>query len=85
MRPAPDELSWAQAWGDLDPAWQEAGAQGWEGLRAGDIPVGACLSDAGGEPVGPSRNRVCDQDGPPGEVFGSWLAHAGAHPQEDAA
>jgi tRNA(adenine34) deaminase len=38
--------------------------------------VGACASAAGGEIVWSARNRVNDVEGPPGEIFGSALAHA---------
>jgi len=38
--------------------------------------VGACASTLDGEIVYAARNRVKDGDGPPGEIFGSTLAHA---------
>ena len=38
--------------------------------------MGACVSTSGGEVVYAARNRVNDGDGPPGEIFGSALAHA---------
>ena len=63
-------------WTGLDKAWQEAFRQAWEALRTGNIAVGACASTADGEIVCSARNRVNDCEGPPGEVFGSALAHA---------
>lgn len=69
--PGPGEI-----WASLDEAWQVAFAQAWEALRAGCIPVGACVTTASGELVHASRNRVMDSDGPPGEVWGTALAHA---------
>ncbi len=67
----------AQAmWSNLDAAWKEAFRQAWEAFRTGNIPVGACASTASGKVLRAARNRVADRDGPPGEVFGSSLAHA---------
>ena len=63
-------------WARLDEPWQEAFRQAWEALRTGNIAVGACASTAGGEIVCSARNRVNDGEGPPGEIFGSALAHA---------
>lgn len=70
----PEEL-----WSELDDPWQEAFRQGWEAFRTGNIPVGACASTPDGVIVHAARNRVADTDGPPGEVFGSTLAHAEAN------
>jgi tRNA(Arg) A34 adenosine deaminase TadA len=39
-------------------------------------PRGACASTPAGEIVHAARNRVTDAAGPPGEIFGSSLAHA---------
>lgn len=66
----------ARIWADLDEPWQEAFWQAWEALRAGNIAVGACASTPDGEIICAARNRVCDNSGPVGEVFGSALAHA---------
>jgi tRNA(adenine34) deaminase len=70
----PEEL-----WSGLDAPWQEAFRQAWEALRTGNIPIGACASTPDGDIVHAARNRVADNDGPPGEVFGSALAHAEAN------
>jgi tRNA(adenine34) deaminase len=67
----PEEL-----WSDLDEPWQEAFRQAWEAFRTGNIPIGACASTLDGLVLHAARNRVADSDGPPGEVFGSSLAHA---------
>jgi tRNA(Arg) A34 adenosine deaminase TadA len=66
----------ARLWAALDKAWQEAFHQAWEALRSGNIAVGACASTPDGEIVRSARNRVIDGQGPPGEIFGSALAHA---------
>jgi tRNA(Arg) A34 adenosine deaminase TadA len=66
----------ARLWADLDEAWREAFRQAWDAVRGGNIGVGACASTPEGEIIHASRNRVNDQDGPHGEIFGSSLAHA---------
>lgn len=66
----------AVVWSGLDAAWQEAFNQAWEALRSGCIPVGACVTTRDGDLVRSSRNRLYDTAAPPGEVFGSALAHA---------
>ena len=65
-----------RVWDGLDEAWRESFRQGWEAVRSGNIGVGACASTLDGEIVHAARNRVNDQDGPHGEIFGSSLAHA---------
>jgi len=66
----------ARVWDGLDEAWREAFRQGWDAARNGNIGVGACASTRDGEIIHAARNRINDQDGPHGEVFGSSLAHA---------
>jgi tRNA(adenine34) deaminase len=66
----------AMLWAGLDEPWRVAFGQAWEALRRGSIAVGACASAPGGQIVAAARNRVSESDGPPGEVFGSSLAHA---------
>lgn len=66
----------AQLWDAVDEPWREAFRQGWEAVRRGNIGVGACASTVDGEIVHAARNRVNEQDGPHGEIFGSSLAHA---------
>ena len=66
-------------WSGLDAPWQEAFRQAWEAFRTGNIAVGACASTRDGVIVHAARNRVADEDAPPGEVFGSTLAHAEAN------
>ena len=73
MKPPMDA---AQAWAGLDEPWREAFRQAWDAVRAGNIGVGACAATRDGEIIHASRNRVNDQDGPHGEIFGSSLAHA---------
>ena len=66
----------ARLWAGLDKPWQEAFRQAWEALRSGNIAVGACASIPDGQIVHSARNRINDGEGPPGEIFGSGLAHA---------
>jgi tRNA(Arg) A34 adenosine deaminase TadA len=64
------------AWASLDSAWTAAFEQAWEALRTGNIAVGACLTAEDGTEVLAARNRTLDRSGPPGQVWGSSLAHA---------
>jgi tRNA(Arg) A34 adenosine deaminase TadA len=74
--PADPTAAAADLWAGLDKPWKEAFRQAWEALRTGNIGVGACASTPEGDIVHSARNRVNDSEGPPGEVFGSALAHA---------
>jgi tRNA(Arg) A34 adenosine deaminase TadA len=74
--PADPSAAAARLWAGLDEPWQEAFRQAWEALRSGNIAVGACASTPDGQIVHSARNRVIDRQGPPGEIFGSALAHA---------
>ena len=71
-----DLLPGARLWSALDEPWREAFRQAWEALRTGSIAVGACAATPEGEIVYSARNRVNDREAPPGEIFGSVLAHA---------
>jgi tRNA(Arg) A34 adenosine deaminase TadA len=75
-RAAVDHDGDVDSWDELDEAWREAFRQAWEALRNGDIGVGACAATPDGEIVHAARNRVNDFSGPPGEAFGSTVAHA---------
>ena len=76
LLPAGPPTAATRIWAGLDKPWQEAFRQAWEALRTGNIAVGACVSTSDGEIVHSARNRVNDGEGPPGEIFGSALAHA---------
>ncbi len=65
-----------ELWSGLDDPWREAFRQAWGALRTGNIAIGACASTLDGVIVHAARNRVADSTGPPGEAFGSALAHA---------
>jgi tRNA(Arg) A34 adenosine deaminase TadA len=66
----------ADVWTALDEPWREAFRQAWAASRSGTIAVGAVASTPDGAIVHAARNRVFDSGGPPGEIFGSSLAHA---------
>jgi tRNA(Arg) A34 adenosine deaminase TadA len=66
----------AEVWATLDEPWREAFRQAWDALRTGNVPVGACAATPDGRIIHSARNRVTDTAGPPGEVYGSSLAHA---------
>lgn len=74
--PASPLAAAARLWAGLDKPWREAFRQAWAALQSGNIAVGACASTPAGEIVRFARNRVNDGEGPPGEIFGSALAHA---------
>ena len=76
LPPADPPAGAARLWAGLDEPWQQAFRQAWEALRTGNIAVGACASTPDGQIVHSARNRVSDSGGPPGEIFGSALAHA---------
>jgi tRNA(adenine34) deaminase len=76
LLPAGQPTAAARLWAELDEPWQEAFRQAWQALRTGNIAVGACASTADGVIVHAARNRVHDGEAPPGEIFGSALAHA---------
>jgi tRNA(adenine34) deaminase len=56
--------------------WRESFELAWEAFRAGTIPVGAVVANPAGEIVARGRNRIFDETAPPGQLAGSYLAHA---------
>lgn len=60
----------------LDAAWRASFELAWEAWRAGTIPIGAVVAGPDGVVVAGGRNRIFTADAPPGQVAGSWLAHA---------
>jgi tRNA(adenine34) deaminase len=58
----------------LDAIWDACLALAWASYRAGTVPVGSVVVDAGGAIVAEGRNRIFE---PPGvRLSGSRLAHA---------
>lgn len=60
----------------LESPWRECFELAWEAFRAGTIPVGAVVVDGSGEIVTQGRNRIFEDSAPPGQLAGSYLAHA---------
>jgi tRNA(adenine34) deaminase len=56
--------------------WRAALGLAWEAHGAGNIGVGAVLTDPAGAIIATGRNRVFDADAPPGRLRSTWLAHA---------
>jgi tRNA(Arg) A34 adenosine deaminase TadA len=71
-----DVVNADEAWNDLDEPWKAAFGQAWEAFTTGNIGVGAAATDPEGRIVAVARNRVADTSAPPGQIFGSTLAHA---------
>src|SRR4051794_23748352 len=65
-----------QSWDDLAPPWREALRLAWEAYSVPTIPVGAVITDADGTVLSRGRNRIFDSAAPPGQIFGSRVAHA---------
>jgi tRNA(Arg) A34 adenosine deaminase TadA len=66
----------AAAWAALDDAQRRALRLGWEAFQTGNIGVGAVVTTPDGRLVSSGRNRLADGDAPPGQVFGTSVAHA---------
>lgn len=60
----------------LDAAWKATYELAWEAWRAGTIPIGAVVTDREGTVVAKGRNRIFEPKGPPGQLAGTWIAHA---------
>jgi tRNA(adenine34) deaminase len=57
-------------------AWHDCFTLAWQSFRAGSVPVGAVLTDPAGTIIARGRNRLNEPGPPPGQVGGSFLAHA---------
>jgi tRNA(adenine34) deaminase len=56
--------------------WRAALELAWEAFGAGTIPVGAVVTGADGSVLARGRNRMFDTTAPPGQIFGTRVAHA---------
>jgi tRNA(adenine34) deaminase len=63
-------------WLALDEPWQTALSLAWEAFIAGNVGVGAVLTDHRGQIVAVGRNRVSDKEAPPGRLRSTFIAHA---------
>jgi len=50
--------------------------EAWEAYRRGSLPIGAVVTDGGGNVLSRGRNRIHERSGPPGVIFDHNLAHA---------
>jgi tRNA(Arg) A34 adenosine deaminase TadA len=64
------------AYEDLAAPWRTAVDQAWTSYAGGSLGIGAVVTTADGEVVVAGRNRVADDEGPAGRLFGTRLAHA---------
>jgi len=71
-----DSLEAAAAWAALEQPWQLAFELAWEAFQAGSVPVGAVVVDPGGGLVTQGRSRSNELSAPPGQLAGTYLAHA---------
>ena len=69
-RPAEEHLR------GLARPWRVALAQAWAAHAAGNIGVGAVLTDDNGTVVAEGRNRIVDAEAPPGRLRSTFIAHA---------
>ena len=69
--PGPDDL-----WARLSLPWRACVELAWEAYRAGSLPIGAVVADAGGNVLSRGRNRIHERYGEDGHLFGNKLAHA---------
>src|SRR5215831_5870805 len=64
------------AWLALDEPWRVALMLAWEAFAAGNVGVGAVLTDPHGLITAVGRNRVSDKEAPPGRLRSTFIAHA---------
>jgi len=63
-------------WDTLARPWQVCLEEAWAALCAGSLPIGSCVTDADSNVLSRGRNRLFENDGPHGQIFGHDLAHA---------
>jgi tRNA(adenine34) deaminase len=63
-------------WETLSIPWMAAFEMAWEAYRSGTIPIGAVVAGSDGAILARGRNRILNDEAPPGQVFGNTLAHA---------
>jgi len=63
-------------WLSLEEPWRLALTLAWEAYVGGNIGVGAVLTDPRGDVVAAGRNRVANNDAPPGRLRSTFIAHA---------
>jgi len=63
-------------WSDLLKPWQVCFELAWEAYCEDCVPIGAVVTDAGGEIISRGRNRIFEKPFPGGHSNGHALAHA---------
>jgi tRNA(Arg) A34 adenosine deaminase TadA len=63
-------------WSDLIIPWQACFELAWEAYCDDCIPIGAIITEAGGEIISRGRNRISDKTFPGGHSHSQPLAHA---------
>ena len=63
-------------WETLAEPWRACADLAWEAYRAGSLPIGAVVTDVGGNVLSRGRNRIYERSGEGGTLFGHKLAHA---------
>jgi tRNA(adenine34) deaminase len=63
-------------WAELPLPWQACLEEAWLAYHAGSVPIGAVVTGRDGSLLSRGRNRITEQDGPHGLLFGHTLAHA---------
>lgn len=66
----------ASKFSDLSTAWQTCFSEGWQAYLAGNVPIGAAITDGNGQVLYQSRNRISDQNSPPRQTCNSQISHA---------
>jgi tRNA(Arg) A34 adenosine deaminase TadA len=63
-------------WASLAHPWQICMEEAWAAYCAGSLPIGACVTDAGGQILSRGRNRIDETEGEAPYVHHNTLAHA---------
>ena len=63
-------------WETLTEPWRTCVDLAWEAYRADSLPIGAVVTDMDGNVLSRGRNRIHEQSGESGTLFGHKLAHA---------
>ena len=65
-----------ESWDQIDKPWRLAVQLAWDAHCAGNIGVGAVVTDERDVVIAEGRNRTCDEHAPPGHLHQTFIAHA---------
>ena len=71
-----EPLGVAGEWDYLPKPWCASMELAWKSNCAGSLPIGAVVADTQGNVLSRGRNRIYEQSGEDGSLFGHKLAHA---------